>query len=103
MIRIISGLRYNTETAISVAHWSNGLSYSDFRNCSEELFITKKGNWFINFEGGPASQYAVHSGNYSSSHSGIKPLTSNEAFTWLQEHEETLAIEKYFTSEVDDA
>jgi len=47
MKQIINGKIYNTETATEVACGDNGLNYGDCRRRTEELYITKNGNYFI--------------------------------------------------------
>lgn len=59
MIRIVDGKRYNSETAEAVAEWDNGFGSSDFKACSETLYRTEKGAFFLVGSGGPLSEYAV--------------------------------------------
>ena len=47
MKKIINGKIYNTKNAIKLVCVSNNLWYSDFRNLTEGLFITKKWNFFV--------------------------------------------------------
>jgi len=47
MKEIINGKTYNTDTAELVASGDNGLSYSDCWRQTEELYLTRKGNYFI--------------------------------------------------------
>lgn len=49
MKRIINKKVYNTETATLIAETTNGLSYSDFNCIKEDLYRTKKGQYFINY------------------------------------------------------
>jgi hypothetical protein len=104
MKRVINKKVYNTETAIEVASYWNGLSSSDFRNVTEELYITHKGNWFMSYSGGALSQYAecLHRGCYEGS-SGIKVLSEDEVYQWLEGRGETGAIEKYFADRLEEA
>jgi len=104
MKAIIDGKRYDTETAELIAEWSNGLGYSDFKHCEEDLYRTRKGTWFISGAGGPLSSYAVPYGNNGSSGSkAIRPLTAEEARSWLERHRELDALEKYFPDAIEDA
>jgi len=103
MIRVIDGLRYNTETAVLVAKWDNGLSYSDFNNLEESLYITVKGNWFLLGSGGPNSQYAKTVGNSSCGSSRIVPYEEFEAQDWLEKHNFTDELEAYFSDNIQDA
>jgi hypothetical protein len=47
MKSIINGKTYNTETAELIVTGDNGLSYGDCYRRTEELYLTKKGNYFI--------------------------------------------------------
>jgi len=103
MRRVINGKVYDTETATRVDYYqfSGG---NDFRYMREDLYVTKKGNWFIEYEGGPMSKYVVDAGNGSRCGSdGIKALTANEAYDWLEKNECTNAIEEYFSKNIEEA
>lgn len=103
MKHIIKGKRYDTETATEVAkHW-NGLSNSDFRHVREALYRTPRGNWFLEGTGGPLSSYARSNGNSTYGGSGVRVLSPGEAQDWLEAHEETEAIEEYFSTTLEDA
>jgi hypothetical protein len=103
MKKIIDGKRYDTNTATKIAGWDNGLGSSDFNNCSEELYKTKSGNWFKYGEGGPMSAYSVSCGNKSwGGGSDIVPMTEDESFEFLQEHDMD-ACEEHFASRLQDA
>lgn len=103
MKKFINGKLYNTETAIEVASYWNKLGASDFRRVSEELYITKKGAWFLYGEGGAMSHYAKSSGNQSWGSSAIIALTPDEAYEWCEEHNEVTVIEEYFSDKVEEA
>ena len=103
MKKIIDGKVYDTNTAIEVAKYWNGLGSNDFRNISESLYITKKGNWFTAGHGGPMSKYAVSNGNMTSSGSNLEPISSVDALQWLERHNEVEAIEQYFQFEIEEA
>lgn len=103
---IIDGLRYNTEAdgTECVASWSNGYGYSDFNHCSEDLYRTANGNWFIVGSGGPRSRYAVSTGNgKSGSKDNVRPLSDDEAYDWAESHGKTAVLEEYFSDRVEDA
>lgn len=85
MKKIIEGALYNTETAKRIGSWDNGVYGNDFRSCSEDLFQTKSGKYFLYGEGGPMSTYAVHHGNSTSGGEEIMPLTPLEAHEWAEE------------------
>ena len=93
MKKIINGKLYNTETAILIALWSNGYCTSDFGYCSEDLYKTKNGAYFIAGEGGAMSAYAQSCGNNSwGGGEGITPLSKEEALDWCETHD--IDIEK---------
>ena len=104
MIKIVDGKRYNTKTAEAVASYDRGLGYGNFRQYSETLYRTSKGNWFLAGEGGPASPYFEDVGdNMRGAGSGIMVLTIEEAICWLEEHDEISALEEYFPDVIQDA
>lgn len=85
MKKILAGSLYNTETAHLVGEWDNGIYGNDFRNCSEALYQTRSGKYFIHGEGGPMSTYAEHHGNNTSGSEQIRDLTAAEAREWAEE------------------
>jgi hypothetical protein len=103
MKKVIDGKLYNTETAEEIANWSNGLSYSDFNNCEESLFLTKKGAWFLQGEGGAMSKYSRPCGDMTGGGSGFEVLTPDEAMKWLENHNGEEAIIKHFSDVLEEA
>ena len=57
MKRIMDGLRYDTEAAEEIAHWGNGKPSGDFDQCSETLYRTPNGRYFLLGEGGPQTRW----------------------------------------------
>jgi len=103
MKRVIDGKHYDTEKAerIGVDGYSDG---GDFHYWKEELYRTKKGNYFLYGEGGPLSDYAVDVGNGSTSGSRkLIPMSEEETLEWLERAEETVALEKYFPDYFEEA
>ena len=82
MKKIINGKKYNTETATLIAKYWNGLSGSDFRNLTEELYIKKTGEYFLHGKGGAMTKYSESDGNCTRGSSDIIPLNGGEAFDW---------------------
>jgi hypothetical protein len=104
MIQIIDGRRYNTETATQVYAYSNGVGSNDFQYLRETLYRTPKGSWFIHYDGGAMTQYARSCGrNSRCGDSGLKAMTPDQAYAWLELHFQTDAIEEYFADRVQDA
>jgi len=103
-IKIIAGKRYNTDTAELLG--GAGAGYvGDFAHWHEDLYRTKKGNFFLDGEGGPMSRYAVSEGNNTTggSSENIIPLNPAEAAEWLEEHDWVIQLEKYFPDQIEDA
>ena len=104
MRKVIEGKLYNTETAALVATDSYSY-YGDLGYWSEEIYRTKRGNWFLAGEGGAMSKYAQAIGqNEVGGGSAIIPLTEGEALAWLEDHtEDSEVYEEYFTDILEDA
>lgn len=101
---IIDRKKYDTEKAEEIASWSNGLGASDFNHCYESLYMTENGNLFLCGAGGPMSKYRVSSGNgYGGSKGNISPLSKDSAIDWLEEKNQSGAIEEYFPEEIEEA
>lgn len=104
MKKIIDGKKYNTETAEEIASYSNNLPTSDFNWYEESLYKTKNGNWFIAGNGGAMSGYSESCGNNCwGGSSDLRPVTNDEAKSWLEEHDEIDALETYFKDDIIDA
>ena len=95
MRKVINGRVYNTETAEMIA--KNGSFNGNFYDYSEELYKTKKGNWFLYGKGGAMSKYAVHEGNgWTSGGSSLLALSEDEAKKTLEDWNEVEVIETHF-------
>jgi hypothetical protein len=102
--RIIDGKKYNTETADLIADYWNGRGGGDFGALSEELYLTKRGTWFLAYSGGALTYAAVSCGNNGKCGSkGIRPLSPEDAMEWLEEHAETEALETHFSDKIVEA
>ena len=95
MKKIIQGKLYDTETAHFIGEWSTG-QYGSFDYMQDRLFQTKKGTYFIAYEGGANSPYAIIEGNEQHGAEGIRLLTEDEAKTWSMEHLEADEYIKLF-------
>ena len=103
MRKIINHKLYDTKKATLIAKWDNGYPFNDFHNCREELYITKKGNYFIYGTGGPLSKYAVSFGNTTSGSEDIKSASREDAIEWCLESQRPDVIEKYFPEGMEEA
>ena len=104
MRRVIDGLIYDTEEAEGIASANSGYPAGDFRGMEETLYRTKNGNWFLCGEGGPMTKYAIPVGNMKGGGRKLIPMIDDiEVLAWLEEHEETEAIEKYFSEKLKEA
>ncbi|MEG0774375.1 hypothetical protein [Clostridium sp.] len=103
MRKVIERRVYDTETALIIAEYWNGLGRNDFGYFEETLYRTKKGSFFLYGSGGPLTRYSESSGNQTWGISTIIPLSHDEAYDWLERHNEIDAIEEYFSCEIDEA
>ena len=104
MKKIINGKVYNTETAELVVDWTNGKYPRDFNYRSKDLYLTKKGNWFIHHVGGAMTDMQKPCGSNSFSGSeDIEPISSEDAFRFLCSHGGTEEAEKHFPDKIEEA
>lgn len=103
MLKIIDGKRYNTETATEVASRQHGFG-GDFDRFNESLYRTPKGAWFVAGSGGPNSPYAQAVDiNSRTGGEGLRPLSDEQAMAWLENNDETDALDQYFAEAIEDA
>lgn len=81
MKKIINGSRYDTETAKRLGWWESGPDIRDLFYCSETLYRTKSGKYFLHGEGGPGTAY----GNRPNGEQ-IIPIAEDAAKAWAEEH-----------------
>ncbi len=103
MKKIINAKLYDTTIAEELAEKWNGLNNRDFRNCTETLFKTKHGSYFLCGEGGALSRWAEHFGNNSSEGCDIIPMDKTEALEWLAKNDFPEIIEKEFPDLIEEA
>lgn len=97
---------YNTETAEYIGSFEPIYDPGDFHYYLEELYITKKGSFFIAGEGGPKSPYVerLGGGSYGGG-GGIRPVSLSEAIEWLEStgNHEVLISDPRFTEQLEEA
>lgn len=82
----------------------SGGNQGSFSYYSEELYKTKKGNYFLAGEGGPMTHYARSTGQNSwTGGSHITPLTEEEAFDWAEGHLSASEVEDLFPELLEEA
>lgn len=96
MKKVINGKMYNTETATRIASWDNGIYGNDFKSCEEDLYLSKKGQYFVAGSGGAMSSYAQSYGNSRGSGEDIRLLSKEEARNWCEEKKYIEALETHF-------
>lgn len=105
MKKVIERKVYNTETATMVAEYWNGLGNNDFRSLSEDLYVTKNGQWFLHGSGGAMTKYSESNGNSTWGSSDIVLLSASDAYNWIESHQGSIKdfddiIQKYFADEI---
>jgi len=85
MRKIKNGKRYDTDAALEVAYFWNGLSPDDPRHLNERLYKTAKGAWFLHGSGGANTRWSEICGYSTSRGEDIVPMTSTEALEWCEE------------------
>lgn len=95
MNKIISGKRYNTETAELIDSYTK--YERSFEYIHEELYCKRTGEFFIYGEGGARSKYAERiEQNTWKGGEGITPITEAEAKAWLEKYSDAEHYEKCF-------
>ena len=84
MKKVISGRRYDTETAKLLGVATYGIC-TDFAYWCEELYVKRTGEYFLYGQGGPMSKYSQQVGQneWTGGHK-IVPLTLKEAQRWVE-------------------
>lgn len=91
--KIISGKRYDTETATYLGSDCAECSVTDFSFWREELYQKRTGEFFLAGEGGPMTRYAVRvEQNGWRGGERVMPLSFDEARDWAEGH---LTVDEY--------
>jgi hypothetical protein len=97
MKKIISGAKYDTETAKVIGSWSNTADQRDFNYMEETLYRAKFGKYFLYGMGGALTRYAVNDGEgHSLLGEKIIPMSRKNAQKWAEEHLDTDEYEAVF-------
>ncbi|WP_036688679.1 hypothetical protein [Paucisalibacillus globulus] len=96
MKKVINKKVYDTEESTLIAEYSNGLSNSDFSHVYEDLYVTKKGQFFLHAQGGPLTIYSESNNNSTWGIETIILMDSLQVITWLELRNKTNEIEHYF-------
>lgn len=94
MKKIIDGKSYDTDTATLLGEYDNGYREGDFQYLEENLYQTKKGQYFVQYYGGCLTEYAITHGNQTSGSSGIFLITEGQARAWA---EKKLTADEFIT------
>ena len=99
-VQVINGRKYDTATATEVGSYDAGLGAGDFRDYRESLYLTKRGQFFLEGSGGPMTRWARQVGNMKAGGRGIQLLDRDEALMWCEQHDiDVDVLEKYFDIE----
>lgn len=103
MKKIISGKRYDTETAKAVAVYYSSYPVNDLYYFEETLYQKRTGEYFIYGSGNAASKYAESCGmNEWRGGEKIIPLTLKKAQEWAEQHLDGAEYESIF-GEIDES
>ena len=101
MKKIISGKRYDTETAKEVGYYS--INPGQLNELTETLYRKNTGEFFLHGEGGPQTKYATADGLSGwASGERILPLSIAEAKEWAEAHMTAEEYEAVFEIAEDD-
>jgi hypothetical protein len=105
MKAIIEGFRFDTEKAIKIGDYDNGLGVRDFSNWNAGLYVTKRSkNYFLAGAGGAMTRFSrTISQNEWCGGSKIIPMDKEEAFEWSQRYLSDSIVEEYFPDMIQDA
>ena len=103
MKKAINRKVYDTSNATKVAFWQNGYRVDDSHYEDATLYVSDKRSWFLHGTGGAMTQYARRQSGVTSEGEDIIALSPKEAADWLESHNFTEALERYFPDELEEA
>lgn len=104
MKQVCQGKIYNTETS-EILHSHEGCCAHRTEGLTEDLYVTKKGNYFVAYEDSKEMrEWAVSKGieDAADADSGICPLTEEETVQWLADRNADDVIRERFAEIMDD-
>ena len=103
MKRIINQKRYDTDKAVKVGEYWNGLSKSDFGYITETLYRKRTGEFFLHGVGGANTKYAKAVGtNCWQGSERLMPLEFDTARKWAEKHLDADQYEEIFGAVTED-
>ena len=109
MQKIISGKKYNTDTAVEIGSYNNlgdgADSTTDFRYWYGSLFKTQRsGSYFLHGHGGPMSRFAQAAGaNSWKGGEDLIPMSREDAFEWAEKYLDVVLVEHEFADLITEA
>lgn len=103
MRAIIDGKLYDTDKAELLGCGGSKYPRSDFQYYYEELYRTKKGQYFLAGSGGPMTRYGIDTGCGYTGGDKIIPISEGQAREWAELHLEADEYLNIFGDSVEEA
>jgi hypothetical protein len=106
MEKLIDGKLYSTDNAeLITSTYPNGTQdRSNFRFLKESLYVTENGSYFIAGEGGAKTKYSQPAATGGTTGGeDIRAVSEEEAFDWLQRHDEVQTAREHFPQQIEPA
>ncbi|MBA7607712.1 hypothetical protein ES703_14878 [subsurface metagenome] len=100
MKKLINRKLYDTDNAINLANWDNGLGYSDFRFIEESLYRTNSGQLFLSGRSGALTDYGESCSGEKTCGDNIVLFSEDDAIDWLEHHQCIKEIEQHFPNAI---
>lgn len=95
--KVIRGLVYDITKAQFISEYCNGLEEGNENYKREILYLTQNGNWFLHGIG------RGYSSDFIDENEDITPFSSDQAYHWLEKHNEVDMLLEYFKDKVKEA
>lgn len=96
IIKVVDGLRYNTDTATKICTYWSDCGSSDFKFERTALFRSPKGKFFIAGYGGALSRWSQPYQNGQTGGEGLVPVDVDEARSFAELHADADTIAEFF-------